>query len=110
MESDPASRIRPFARETGVRAAITTQPIAMKVNERTSKLIDTLCRRLYPFFLFRLVVDGVPLREHPLMQDAGNENSSRLAPEEHDMLALFHAAQAGANVIAGAARRRIVGQ
>jgi hypothetical protein len=34
------------------------------------------------------------------MQDAGNKNSSRRAPEEHDVLALFHAAQAGANVIA----------
>jgi hypothetical protein len=44
------------------------------------------------------------------MQDAGNENASRFAPKEHDMLALFHAAQAGANVIAGAARCRIVGQ
>jgi hypothetical protein len=38
------------------------------------------------------------------------ENASRLTSEEHDMLALFHAAQAEANVVAGAARRWVVGQ
>jgi hypothetical protein len=31
-------------------------------------------------------------------------------PEKHDVLALFHAAQAEANVVARAARRRVVGQ
>jgi len=39
-----------------------------------------------------------------------SENPSLLAPEKHDVLALFHAAQAGANVVAGAARRRVVSQ
>jgi hypothetical protein len=38
------------------------------------------------------------------------ENASRLTSEKHDVLALFHAAQAEANVVAGTARRRVVGQ
>ena len=49
-----------------------------------------------------VVIDGVSFRQHPLMQDAGNENASRLTPEKHDVPALFHAAQARANAIAGA--------
>src|ERR1035437_4597752 len=49
-----------------------------------------------------VVLDGVSFRQHPLMQDAGNENASRLTPEKHDVPALFHAAQARANAIAGA--------
>jgi hypothetical protein len=57
-----------------------------------------------------VVVDCVSLRQHPLMQDAGNENASRLTPEKHDVPALFHTAQAGANVIASSTRRRVVGQ
>ncbi len=44
------------------------------------------------------------------MQDAGNENASRFTAEERYVLASFHAAQAGANVIAGTAGRRVVGQ
>jgi hypothetical protein len=47
---------------------------------------------------------------HSLMQNAGNENTSWLAPEEDYMLAVFRAAQAGTNVVAGPSRRRIVGQ
>jgi hypothetical protein len=35
------------------------------------------------------------------MQNAEHKNASRLASEEYDVLALFHAAQAGANVVAG---------
>jgi hypothetical protein len=57
-----------------------------------------------------VVIDGVSFRQHPLMQDAGNENASRLTPEKHDVPALFHAAQARANAIAGATRGRVVGQ
>src|ERR1017187_4062234 len=57
-----------------------------------------------------VVIDGVSFRQHPLMQDAGNENASRLTPEKHDVPALLHAAQARANAIAGATRGRVVGQ
>jgi hypothetical protein len=58
----------------------------------------------------RFVVDGVPLRPPRFVQDAGNGNASRFTPEKHYVLAVFHAAQAGANVIAGTAGRRVVGQ
>ncbi len=44
------------------------------------------------------------------MQDAGNENASRLTSKKDDVLTLFHAAQAGANVIGGAVRCRVGGQ
>jgi hypothetical protein len=57
-----------------------------------------------------MVVDGVTPRPHPLVQDAGDENASRFTPEKHYVPALFHAAQARANMIAGAAGRRVVGQ
>ena len=38
------------------------------------------------------------------------DNAARHAPEKDDMPAVFYAAQAGANVIAGATRQRVVGQ
>jgi hypothetical protein len=59
---------------------------------------------------FVCVVDRVSFRQHTFVQDTGNENASRLTSEQHDVLALFHAAQADANVIAGAARRWVVRQ
>jgi hypothetical protein len=40
MKSDAANRIRPFARETGVRAAVTTQPTAKMTSTRASKFIN----------------------------------------------------------------------
>jgi hypothetical protein len=63
-----------------------------------------------PGSCFAFVVDRVSFRQHAFVQDAGNENASRLTSEKHDVLALFHAAQADANVVAGASRRRVVGQ
>ena len=59
---------------------------------------------------FVSLIDHVSFRQHAFMQNAGHENPSRLASEEYDVLALFHAAQAGANVVARAAGRWIVGQ
>jgi hypothetical protein len=56
------------------------------------------------------VVDRVSFGQHAFMQDAGNENASGLTSEKDDVLALFHAAQADANVVTGASRRRVVGQ
>jgi hypothetical protein len=63
-----------------------------------------------PGSCFVFVVDRVSFRQHAFVQDAGNENASRLTSEKHDVLALLHAAQAEANMVAGAARRRVVGQ
>lgn len=40
-----------------------------------------------------IFLNEVPFRQHPLMQDTGNEDASRFTPEKHDVLALFHAAQ-----------------
>jgi hypothetical protein len=57
-----------------------------------------------------VVIDGVSFGKHPLMKDTRNKNVCRLASEEHDVLALFDPAQAGANVIAGPAGRRIIGK
>jgi hypothetical protein len=59
---------------------------------------------------FVFVVDRVSFWQHAFVQDAGNENASWLTSEKHDVLALLDAAQAEANVVAGAARRRVVGQ
>jgi hypothetical protein len=52
---------------------------------------------------FVFIINGAPFRQHAFVQDAGNENSSPLTPKKHNVLALFHAAQAVANVIAGSA-------
>ena len=49
-------------------------------------------------------------RQHAFVQDTGNENASGLTSEKHDVLAVLHAAQARANLVAGAARRWVVGQ
>ena len=46
-----------------------------------------------------LIVDGVPIGQHALMQDARNENAATLLAVEHDVLAMFMAVQAGTNVI-----------
>ncbi len=49
-------------------------------------------------------------RQHALMQNAGNEDTAWLAPEEDDMFAMFHAMQSGANVSAGTSGSRVVGK
>jgi hypothetical protein len=55
-----------------------------------------------------VVVDSGSLRQHAFVQDSGNENSVLVTPEKHDVLALFHTAQAGTYIVAGAAGRRSV--
>ena len=51
-----------------------------------------------------LVVNGLSFGQHALVQDADNEDTAGLLqPVEHDVLALFHAAQAWTNVITGSA-------
>ena len=57
-----------------------------------------------------VVIDCVSFRQHPLVQDTRNKNAAHLTPEKHDVFALLDSAQAGANVIARAAGRRVVGQ
>jgi len=52
----------------------------------------------------------MPIREHPFMQNSGNQNACGLAPEEDDVLACLHAAKARANVIARAPGHGIVGE
>jgi len=50
-----------------------------------------------------LIVDGVSIGQHALMEDARNQNAAALLAVEHDVLAMLKAAQAGANVIAKSA-------
>ena len=45
-----------------------------------------------------LIVDGVSIGQHALMQDARNENATTLLAVEHDVLSMLMAVQAGANV------------
>ncbi len=57
-----------------------------------------------------IVIESMPLREHAFMQNAGNQNACRFAPEEDDVLAHLHAVKARANVIARAPGHGIVGE
>jgi hypothetical protein len=50
-----------------------------------------------------LIVEGMSFGEHALMQDTGNQNAPAFLPVEQHVLAMFMPAQAGANVITGAA-------
>ncbi len=56
------------------------------------------------------ILDGVPLRQHALVQDAGNDNASGLLPVKDDMPPTFHAAQAGTNIIIGSAQSGSIGE
>jgi len=57
-----------------------------------------------------LIVDGVSIGQHALMQDTRNQNTTTLLAVEHDVFAMLMAAQGGANVITEPAQRRIVGK
>jgi hypothetical protein len=57
-----------------------------------------------------LVVNGVSIGQHALMQDARNQNASALLAVENDVHAMFMTAQAGANVVTESAQRRIASQ
>ena len=60
--------------------------------------------------LIVLIVDGVPVGQHALMQDARNQNTITLLTVEQHMLAMLMTPQAGANVITESPQRRIVGK
>ena len=49
---------------------------------------------------FFVIAKSMPYRQHALMQNAGNQNSPGLAPEENHMLALLPAIKAWANLVA----------
>jgi len=66
------------------------------------RLLGGWFERCEGLWLLVLIVEGVSFRQHTLMQDAGNEDASMLAPVEEDVLAMLVTAQAGANVIANA--------
>lgn len=57
-----------------------------------------------------VVIEKVSFRQHPLMQDPGDENAVLFTPKKHNMAALFRAAQARADMIARAARRRVISE
>src|ERR1035437_6448375 len=57
-----------------------------------------------------LIVDGVSIGQHALMQDARNQDAAALLAVEHDVHAMLMTAQAKPNVIAEPAERWIEGQ
>jgi len=46
-----------------------------------------------------LIVDDVSIGQHPLMQDARNQNSATLLAVEHHVLAMLQTAQPRANIV-----------
>jgi hypothetical protein len=44
------------------------------------------------------------------MQDAGDKNPAGILPVKHNMPAAFHAPEAGANIVTGAAAVGMIGQ
>lgn len=57
-----------------------------------------------------LIVDGVSIGQHALMQDARNQDAAALLAVEHDVLAMLMTAQARPNVITEPAERWFAGQ
>jgi hypothetical protein len=55
-----------------------------------------------------LIVDGVSIGQHALMQDASNQNARALPAVEQYMLAMLQTTQTGANVVTEPAQGRIV--
>ena len=55
-----------------------------------------------------MISSQMPLEIHALMQDTGNHNAALFLPVEHDVPALLHVPQTGANFIAGTPQRGIV--
>jgi hypothetical protein len=103
----PDQRVaRLFQHERQSKGNVPAQPCV--VIKRSEAPTTTSLKHAGSFFV--CVVDHVSFQQHAFVQDAGNENASRLRSEKHDVLALFHAAQADANVVAGASRRRVVRQ
>ena len=49
-------------------------------------------------------------RKRTLVQDAGSQTTPGILPVKDDMPAALHATQSGANIIAGSAQRRIIGE
>ena len=60
--------------------------------------------------LFGLIASVVPIGQHALMKDAGNQNAAALLAIKHNMHAMLQAAQARANFLARSAQRGIVGE
>ena len=48
--------------------------------------------------------------KHALVQNAGDQNTSGVLPVENDVPAVFHAPQAGADIITASAHGRIIGE
>ena len=55
-----------------------------------------------------LIVDGVSIGQHAMMQDARNQNTTTLLAVEHHVLAMLQTPQARTNVVTEPAQRRVV--
>ncbi len=62
------------------------------------------------FFRWPVIVDGVSIGKHPLVQDAKNQNASGVLTVKHDMPAAFHSTQTGTNIVTAPAQPDIVSQ
>jgi hypothetical protein len=60
------------------------------------------------FVVLIVIVDGVSIGQHALMQDARNQNTTTLLAVEHHVLAMLQTAQTRANILTEPAQRRIV--
>jgi len=57
-----------------------------------------------------LIIDGLFLGQHALMQNTRNQNAFTFPAVEHNMPAAFHATQTRANVVIRTPQRRVVGE
>jgi hypothetical protein len=82
---------------------------ALRTTFRQKHHTETAMER-YTFWLrlCRIVLPTMFFWQHALMQDARYQDAPRFDPIKHHMQAMFHAAQAGPNVIAEAAQLRVV--
>jgi hypothetical protein len=92
----------------GQTAAVAATPVGIR--EKGYQRYPICAKSSRTALLFFFDVEGMSFGQHALMQDAGNENASRLLAIEHDVLAILHATQARPNMMASSAQCKIAGQ
>src|SRR5271154_1213315 len=75
------------------------------MNWKRSSAVD---RSLSTVWLLSLFVDTLSFWQHALMQDARYQDSPGFTPVENNMSPVFHATQAGPDLITGAAQLWII--
>ena len=93
-----------------IRIICAGSPTSHRRLTTNSRRTGTFAANTGSVYVFAFLIDHVSFRQHAFVQNAGHENASRLVSKEYDVLAVFHAAQAGTNVVARTASGWIVGQ